>query len=233
MFIQYKYFKTKQNNKNGCTSHRHLIRSYSMSAIKRTHPSADSNSQPISEALLAQVNKQTPQLRLLEIASGSGQHAGYLAPLMVNISYQTTEYERREFDSIAAYAADCVTGNICAPLFVDISQDLSDWEAKTLEHVKPASYDYMLNCNMMHISPWNCSIGLFRAAGQLLKPGGKLFTYGPYAHDGQLTHQSNVDFDANLRSRNAEWGIRESNGLKLSRITEMPSNNKFVTWLKS
>ncbi|KAH8274114.1 hypothetical protein KR044_010900, partial [Drosophila immigrans] len=211
------------------------------SAIKRTHPSADRNSQPISETLLAQVDKRTPNLRLLEIASGSGQHAGFLAPLLPNISYQTTEYERQDFDSISAYVADCATGNMCPPLFVDISQELQNWEAETLEQVKPASYDYMLNCNMMHISPWNCSMGLFRAAGQLLKPGGKLFTYGPYAQDGQLTPQSNVDFDANLKSRNDTWGIRdirdlkllaESNGLRLDRITEMPSNNKFLTWLK-
>ncbi|KAH8376858.1 hypothetical protein KR093_001759, partial [Drosophila rubida] len=211
------------------------------SAIKRTHPSADRNSQPISEALIAQVDTQTPNLRLLEIASGSGQHAGFLAPLLPKISFQTTEFERNDFDSISAYVADCATGNILPPLYVDISQELKDWEAKTLEQVKPASYDYMFNCNMVHISPWICSIGLFRAAGQLLKPGGKLFTYGPYAQDGVLTPQSNVDFDANLKGRNDTWGIRdirdlkqlaESNGLKLDRITEMPSNNKFLTWLK-
>ncbi|KRG03038.1 UPF0585 protein CG18661 isoform X1 [Drosophila mojavensis] len=211
------------------------------SAIKRTHPSADRNSQPISEALLQQVDKSTPNLRLLEIASGSGQHAGFLAPLLPNISFQTTEYERRDFSSIKAYAADCATGNICPPLFVDISQELQQWEEGTRAQLKPASYDYMLNCNMMHITPWNCSEGLFRAAGQLLKPGGKLFTYGPYAQDGLLTPQSNVDFDASLRSRNSEWGIRDIrdlkqladlNGLRLERVTDMPSNNKFLTWLK-
>lgn len=211
------------------------------SAIKATHPSADRNSQPISEALLSQVDKQTPNLRLLEIASGSGQHAGFLAPLLPNISFQTTEYARENFESISAYVADCATRNICPPLFVDISQELQQWEADTLQLVKPRSYDYMLNCNMMHISPWNCSVGLFGAAGQLLKPGGILFTYGPYAQDGQLTPQSNVDFDADLKRRNSTWGIRDirdlklladTNGLKLDRVTDMPSNNKFLTWLK-
>ncbi|XP_064553940.1 UPF0585 protein CG18661 isoform X2 [Drosophila montana] len=211
------------------------------SARKRTHPSADRNSQPISEALLLQVDKKTPNLRLLEIASGSGQHAGFLAPLLPNISFQTSEYSRQDFDSINAYAADCVTGNICPPLFVDISQELHLWDADTVKQAKPASYDYMLNCNMMHISPWACSEGLFRAAGQLLKAGGKLFTYGPYAQDGQLTPKSNVDFDADLRRRNASWGIRDIrdlkqlaavNGLQLDRVTDMPSNNKFLTWLK-
>ncbi|XP_001993122.2 UPF0585 protein CG18661 isoform X2 [Drosophila grimshawi] len=212
-----------------------------MSAMKRTHPSADRNSQPISEALLLQVDRKTPEMRLLEIASGSGQHAGFLAPLIPNVVYQPTEYSLEDFDSIGAYVADCPTGNIRSPLFVDISKELQQWEAKTLEEVKVASYDYMLNCNMMHISPWACSEGLFRAAGQLLKAGGKLFTYGPYAQDGQLTPQSNVDFDANLRQRNPAWGIRDisnlkvlaqQNGLQLELITNMPSNNKFLTWLK-
>lgn len=93
----------------------------------------------------------------------------------------------------------------------------------------------------MHISPWPCSVGLFSAAGKLLKPGGKMFTYGPYAQDGQLTPQSNVDFDADLKRRNAEWGIRdirdlkqlaETNGMRLDQVINMPSNNKFLTWLK-
>lgn len=211
------------------------------SALKRTHPSADRNSAPISEALLAQVDLQTPNLQLLEIGSGSGQHAGFLAPLLPNVMFQTTEYDRKDFDSISAYAADCSTGNICQPLYVDISKDLSQWEAKTLEKVKPNSFDYMFNCNMMHISPWLCSVGLFSAAGNLLKPGGKMFTYGPYAQDGQLAPQSNVDFDADLKRRNAEWGIRDirdlkqlagANGLRLEQVVNMPSNNKFLTWLK-
>ncbi|XP_030377660.1 UPF0585 protein CG18661 isoform X2 [Scaptodrosophila lebanonensis] len=212
-----------------------------MSGWKRTHPSADRNSQPIAEALLAQVDKQTPNLRLLEIASGSGQHVGYLAPLLPNISFQPTEVERSQFPSIQAYATDCATCNIKLPLYVDITQTVDQWQPDTLGAVKAGSYDYMFNSNMMHISPWACSVGLFRAAGQLLKSSGKLFTYGPYAQDGVLTPESNVRFDAGLRSQNAEWGVRdikdlkplaEQNGLKLEKITDMPSNNKFLTWLK-
>lgn len=208
------------------------------SYAKRTHPSADRNSQPISEALLAQVDRQKKDLQLLEIASGSGQHAGYLAPLLPNISFQPTEFERSQFDSISAYAGDCATGNIRLPFFVDITREPKDWD----ETPAPASYDYMFNSNMMHISPWECSVGLFRAAGQMLIQGGKMFTYGPYAQDGILTPQSNVDFDRSLRSRDASWGIRDikdlkvlaqENGLRLEKIVDMPSNNKFLTWLKS
>lgn len=211
------------------------------SALKRTHPSADRNSRPISEALLAQVDTQTTNLMLLEIASGSGQHAGFLAPLLPNVTFQPTEYERKDFASISAYAADCSTGNICRPLFLDISQEMLQWEPKTLEKMKPTSFDYMLNCNMIHISPWLCSVGLFDAAGQLLKPGGKLFTYGPYAQDGHLSPQSNVNFDIELKRRNADWGIRDIRDLKqlaktqdlrLEQIIDMPSNNKFLTWVK-
>lgn len=204
---------------------------------KRSHPSADRNSQPISEALLSQVDKTTENLQLLEIASGSGQHAGFLAPLLPNITFQPTEYERNQFGSIAAYAGDCPTRNIRPPFHVDITRDPGDWEAPPA----PASYDYMFNSNMMHISPWACSIGLFRAAGQLLKKGGRMFTYGPYAQDGILVPQSNVDFDRSLRQRDASWGVRDikdlkvlaaENGLQLEKLVEMPSNNKFLTWLK-
>ncbi|XP_017854763.1 UPF0585 protein CG18661 isoform X2 [Drosophila busckii] len=210
-------------------------------SIKRTHPSADRNSQPISRVFIAQVDKKTPDLQLLEISSGSGQHCGYLAPLFANITFQPTEYERANFPSIEAYAADCATGNIKNPLFVDISQELHQWEPATLEQLKPASFDYVFNSNMMHITPWECSEGLFRAAGQLLKPGGKLFIYGPFAWYGQLTPQSNVDFDADLKRRNDAWGLRDMkdieqlaflNGLKINQTVDMPSNNKFLTWVK-
>ncbi|XP_017095722.2 UPF0585 protein CG18661 isoform X1 [Drosophila bipectinata] len=207
------------------------------SYAKRTHPSADRNSQPISEALLAQVDRQKKDLKLLEIASGSGQHAGYLAPLLPNISFQPTEFERSQFDSISAYAGDCATGNIRLPFYVDVTRDPKEWEGPPA----PASYDYFFNSNMMHISPWECSVGLFRAAGQLLKRGGRMFTYGPYAQDGILTPQSNVDFDRSLRGRDPSWGVRDikdlkvlaqENGMQLEKIVDMPSNNKFLTWLK-
>ncbi|SPP85842.1 UPF0585 protein CG18661 isoform X2 [Drosophila guanche] len=206
-------------------------------SMKSTHPSADRNSQPIAEALVAQVDRATPNLQLLEIASGSGQHAGFLAPFLPNISIQTTENAREMFPSIAAYAADCATGNIRAPLHVDITRDPGQWEVPP----QNASYDYIFNSNMMHISPWACSVGLFRAAGLLLKQGGKMFTYGPYAQDGVLQPQSNVDFDRSLRQRNASWGVRDikdlkvlatEHGLRLEKQVDMPSNNKFLTWLK-
>ncbi|XP_034668167.1 UPF0585 protein CG18661 isoform X1 [Drosophila subobscura] len=206
-------------------------------SMKSTHPSADRNSQPIADALVAQVDRATPNLQLLEIASGSGQHAGFLAPFLPNISIQPTENAREMFSSITAYAADCVTGNIRAPLHVDITREPGQWEAPP----QKASYDYIFNSNMMHISPWACSVGLFRAAGLLLKQGGKMFTYGPYAQDGVLQPQSNVDFDRSLRQRNASWGVRDikdlkvlatEHGLRLEKQMEMPSNNKFLTWLK-
>ncbi|KAH8352314.1 hypothetical protein KR084_003390, partial [Drosophila pseudotakahashii] len=204
---------------------------------KITHASADRNSQPISEALLSQVDRSTPNLQLLEIASGSGQHAGFLAPLMPNITFQPTEVQKAHFSSICAYAEDCPTRNIRAPFYVDISRDPKDWE----EPPEPGSYDYMFNSNMMHITPWICSIGLFRTATQLLKKGGRMFTYGPYAQDRYLGPQSNWDFDIGLRQRNPDWGVRDildlkvvaaDNGMQLEKITEMPANNKVLTWLK-
>lgn len=204
-------------------------------APKRTHPSADRNCPPIADALSGQVDHSTANLQLLEISSGTGQHVGYLAPRHTNITFQPTEFDAINFDSIRAYVSDCPTKNILDPLFVDIL----NWEA--CPELRRNYYDYMLNINMIHISKWECTLGLFRAASQLLKPKGTLFTYGPYAHKGVLVPASNVQFNLSLQTRDPEWGVRDivdleqvaaKNGLKLKQSLNMPSNNKFLTWIK-
>lgn len=99
----------------------------------------------------------------------------------------------------------------------------------------------MLNINMMHISPFQCSEGLFWNASRLLKQGGLLITYGPYAVDGKLTPESNVQFDASLKYRNPSWGIRDvreleklsnTNGITLKQMFDLPANNKCLIWEK-
>ncbi|XP_037959642.1 UPF0585 protein CG18661 isoform X2 [Teleopsis dalmanni] len=208
-----------------------------MSTQKRTHPSADRNSKPILEAMLKRVDAITPGLKMLEIASGSGQHVGYIAPHFPNITFQPTEYDTEHFDSIKAYAAECVTGNILPPVFVDISQDMKQWT----NQFQPASFDYIFNSNMIHITPFACTEGLFRAAGVLLKKNGVLLTYGPYAVNGVLKPESNIEFDKHLRERNPEWGVRDiavlsrlsaENSIALQIAQDMPSNNKFISWIK-
>ncbi|XP_054084196.1 UPF0585 protein CG18661 isoform X2 [Zeugodacus cucurbitae] len=208
-------------------------------SLKQSHPSADRNCIPISEQIILQVDLKSGDLQLLEISSGSGQHAAYLAPLCPNIKFYPSEFDRRLFPSIKAYADDCNTNNILEPLYVDISANPKEWTKQY--GFKSGTFDYMLNFNMLHISPWSCAIGLFRSAGYLLKPSGKLFTYGPYKVNGILEPESNVNFDQSLKNRNIEWGIRdiedlkklaEENNIELVKSVDMPVNNKFLTWMK-
>ncbi|XP_067637766.1 UPF0585 protein CG18661 isoform X2 [Eurosta solidaginis] len=208
-------------------------------STKRTHPTADRNCKPISEAFLQQVDLRGIHLKLLEISAGYGQHAGYLAPLTPNITFYTSEYDRSMFSSIKGYAADCATKNIREPWFIDISKHPNEWVKQY--GLKNESFDYLLNINMLHITPWSCAIGLFQNAGYLLKPNGKLFTYGAYIINGVLEPQSNINFDKYLRSCNSDWGIRDVADLKklgveykieLLATVDMPSNNKFLIWQK-
>lgn len=94
---------------------------------------------------------------------------------------------------------------------------------------------------MMHISPYECTKGLFSNAGLYLKTNGIMITYGPYALDGVITPESNVSFDESLRSQNPQWGLRDikdltelakENHLRLEEIIDMPSNNKCIVWKK-
>lgn len=209
-------------------------------SLKQTHPSAGRNCKPISEQIISQIDLKSHGLQLLEISSGSGQHVGYLAPLCPNIKFYATEFDRRLFSSIKAYADDCHTNNIQGPLYVDISKSHKEWTKQY--GFESGIFDYMLNFNMLHITPWSCAKGLFRSASYLLKPNGKLFTYGAYKVNGVLEPESNVIFDQTLKNRNPEWGIRdiedlknlgEKNHIDLVKSVDMPANNKLLTWVKS
>ncbi|XP_076060852.1 methyltransferase-like 26 isoform X2 [Oratosquilla oratoria] len=211
-----------------------------MSEGKLVNASAGRNQGPILQILQTVIPEKfadSNPLNALEIASGTGQHVALFAKSFPNITWQPSELESRELESIKAHLTDEGLSNIKQPLFIDISKPLGEWSGGLEE----GSQNVIICINMIHISPWECTEGLFRAAGALLASGGILVTYGAYAIHGKITPESNVAFDANLKGRNPSWGLRdidvlekeaEKNGMSFDAMFDMPSNNKTLIFLK-
>lgn len=177
-----------------------------------------------------------PRLRaggfLLEIASGTGEHAVYGAGAMPGLKWQPTDPDPEALVSIAAWRDYACLPNILPPLLLDATEP-DTWPVKQA--------DAILNINMIHISPWAVARGLFKGANRLLPMGGRLFLYGPYIERDVLTAPSNLDFDRSLKSRNPAWGIRHlddvsalanQHGFALAERMAMPANNLFVIFNK-
>ncbi|XP_043518639.1 methyltransferase-like 26 [Frieseomelitta varia] len=206
-----------------------------MAAKQLIYPAAERNKDPILSVLQKYIEHSADKI-FLEIASGSGQHVAHFAQQFPQILFYPSEYESRLLESIAAHTNGLT--NVKRPLKIDITTDFHTWGNDIF---KEASIDYMYNANMMHISPYQCCIGLFDNAGKLLKDNGLLFTYGPYAIDGKITPESNVNFHKSLKLQDSSWGVRdindlkalaEKNGIKLINIIDMPANNKTIIWKK-
>jgi len=196
------------------------------------NPAGERNKEPILEVLKKYIDS-SKQAKLLEISSGTGLHSSFYASHFKNLSIQPTEFEKEMFGSIKAYRSHYQVENVQDPIYLDVT---------SASHELPeASFDFVLNLNMMHISPIECSQGLFLTASKLLKEDGLLITYGPYANEGILEPESNISFNQSLKSRNPLWGIRDIVDLKLFASQHMieliakydlPSNNKCLIWKK-
>ena len=208
------------------------------------NPAGERNKQHILDVLLKHINPNQ-ESTLLEISSGVGLHASFFAEHFPKTTFQPSEYEREVFTSINAYMSHYKAVNVLKPIFIDISKDICEWESKFQGKSFidcQNTFDYMLNINMMHISPFVCSEGLFSNSSKLLKKGGLLFTYGPYASDGILEPDSNISFDQSLRQRDPSWGIRDiadlkklaaKNSMELLAAYNLPANNKCLVWKKN
>lgn len=169
---------------------------------------------------------------VLEIASGTGEHAIYFGRKFSQLTFQPSDPDPVNQQSIAAWTARENVANILSPLELDTM-------ARSWNIEQPSA---ILCINMIHIAPWEASIGLFEKAGKLLASGAPLFLYGPYFRDDVETAQGNLDFERSLKSRNLQWGIRDvadidglasSNGFVRESLTEMPANNISLVYRKS
>ncbi|KAJ0182488.1 hypothetical protein K1T71_001857 [Dendrolimus kikuchii] len=208
---------------------------------KLIYPAANRNKEPILQVLKRFMTPhedctEEKNPLFLEIASGSGQHVFHFAPHFPTIKFQPTEVDHSLLGSINYYAKNCPTRNILPPILVDICNRLNRYG------LKENSIDYLYCANMIHISPYVCTIGLFENAGLYLKHDALMITYGPYSKDGIIVPESNVEFDLSLRTRNPLWGLRDINDLKkvgeknnltLIDTVEMPANNKTLIWKKN
>lgn len=200
-----------------------------MTDEKRHAPATLRNRQPLLEALRLHL----PQTGLLlEVASGSGEHAVFLAENLPGLIWQPSDQDGEALSSIRAWMVDAALPNIRPPLALDAS-DPAGWP--------DLAPDAILCINMIHIAPWSATLGLFAGAGRLLRPGAPLCLYGPYRRDGRHTADSNAAFDADLRARNPAWGVRDlevvaevaaGNGFGAPLVIEMPANNLTVVFRK-
>ncbi|WP_201861407.1 DUF938 domain-containing protein [Microvirga soli] len=186
-----------------------------------TSPSVARNRGPIL-TILQQILPQAGMV--LEIASGTGEHAVHFAAALPRLTWQPTDQDEQALNSIAAHRAASGLPNLLSPLRLDASAP--DWSVERA--------DAVMAINMVHISPWQATQGLMAGAGRTLPRGGVLYLYGPYKESGAHTALSNEAFDQDLRRRNPQWGVRDleqvtelagGHGLELVERIPMPANN--------
>lgn len=177
-----------------------------------------------------------PRGNVLEIASGTGEHITWFAQLLPALVFQPSDPDPRHRASIAAWTEFFSLSNVRVPLALDVRT--ADW---TLPGEMAGVLDAILCINMIHIAPWEATLGLMRGASALLADDAPLYLYGPYKRAGRHTAPSNAAFDQSLRAQDPSWGVRDleavadiakANGLDLTQIVEMPANNLSVVFRK-
>lgn len=198
--------------------------------MKQHAPATERNRGPIAEVLARELPASGS---VLEIAAGTGEHAVFFAGQFPALQWQPTDPSPEALASIVAYRADYPGDNLAAPLLLDA----------TAPDAWPVAQAAAIVCiNMVHISPWEATLGLFRGAAQVLSiNSGPLILYGPYIEQGMETAPSNLDFDASLKARNPLWGVREAEALDALAVTHgmrrtarhaLPANNIMLVYRK-
>ena len=187
-------------------------------------PSTEKNREPILAVLRDHFHDRR---EVLEIGSGTGQHAIFFAAAMPHLNWQTSD-RPDNLPGIAAWLAEAALPNTPPPLVFDV---FAAWPKRC--------YDAIFSANTLHIMPWEAVERLFAGLPDLLSAGAKLAIYGPFNYGGRFTSDSNAAFDAGLRERAPHQGIRDFErvnelaakaGLSLIEDRAMPSNNRCLVW---
>ncbi len=161
---------------------------------------------------------------VLEIASGTGEHAAYFAGQLPHLNWQPSDVDPEALASIEAHRAAANVPNLRAPTILDVTAPV--WPV--------TQADAVVSMNMIHISPWAAAPGLMAGAERLLASGAPLYLYGPFKENGEHTAPSNAAFDASLRARDPQWGVRDlgdvrklaaGHGFDFVERVVMPANN--------
>lgn len=192
----------------------------------QTAPAVARNRDPILEVL----RRVLPARGfVLEIASGTGEHAIHFAGALPGLTWQPSDPNANARSSIAAWRRSAALANMLPPIALDVTSQR--WPVERA--------DAVVCINMIHIAPWRAAEGLMAGAARVLSAGGVLFLYGPYKEAGRHTAPSNEAFDADLRARNPEWGVRDlddvkaladQNGFDFAERVAMPANNLSVVF---
>lgn len=168
--------------------------------------------------------------RLLEIGSGTGQHAVYFAPRLPQLVWQTSDRSENHA-AIQAWLDEAACGNIASPLALDVLEDA--WPASL--------FDAVFSANTAHIMPVEAVGAMFNGVGKVLPDDGLFLLYGPFSYDGRHTAPSNSSFDAWLQERDPHMGVRDLSwlrelaaqaGLSLDEDVAMPADNRTLVWRK-
>ena len=186
------------------------------------------NRLPIAAVL---ASKLLTAQRVLEIGSGTGQHAVYFAEQLPHLIWQTSDLSANH-PSILAWQEESQLSNVLPPLTLDMAD--VDWSQSLT-----GQYDAVFTANTCHIMSWPQVQNMFSGVGRLLTTGGRFWTYGPFNVDGQFTSDSNAAFDVSLKDYAAHMGIRDmadlvllaaENKLVLAADQLMPANNRLLEW---
>jgi hypothetical protein len=209
-----------------------------MNDARQYAPATERNRDPILEVLLEVL---PPTGTVLEISSGTGEHAAYFAPRLQPRRWIPSDLSATARDSIEAWRLVVNVDNLYPPIALDASQD--HWAVEDMEFVEDMELEppigAIVNINMIHIAPWSACLGLMAGAKRILPKGGILYLYGPFKQKGLHTAPSNMAFDQTLQMRDREWGVRdleaviaaaEAEGLTFVQTYSMPANNLSVVF---